>query len=1301
MPSLRGALKFSTAIFTSVLLLIMAHYCVKDCPKGLIGHGFQTARSLQQHRRTCEYSNQVARDRPIPTTSTSPLPSLRLKRSKTTFPKRAPQLAADQNKEVADRMGSQAEIPQSDTSKKIDAPQGSGDIQMAEPELQIPEVSPEPAPMQVDPYPPTQITTSGRASRLPRRFRDELPRRQPAVVASDPDETPQSTIRRLTLIVRDQLQIAANPFGLLRHYLHRPSYDPDAVVPIDELCNRHERFAIPVRTEGQTGLDAGSEERSPPWPFANMSIWRLMSWANSGGRTKSESETTRLVNDVLLQEDFNSADLEGFDAHSESLRLDRAQKTSSNQPKFQEATVAIEVPSGNKDIEPQQFSVPGLQYRSIISVIKSIFAEPLAEKFHFTPFKLFRTLPGTESFERLYSELYNSDAFIEEHDRVQRLPPPPDQPHCKLEKVVLGLMFWSDSTHLASFGNASLWPIYMMFGNLSKYIRSRPNSGACQHIAYIPSLPPSFHAFASRFFTKWSITKQREGLLTHCRRELMHAIWIFLLDDEFLHACKYGIVIRCHDGKDRRFYPRIFTYSADYPEKVLLATIRDKGKCPCPRCLVEKSALDRMGLFQDLRIRTTRFRQLLTDTVAKARDFIYRAGFPINGTAVDALLKETSSIPTVNAFVHRLGADFSVPRMLVVDLLHEIELGVWRTLFTHLIRVLYAIPLRGPEVVALLDRRFHQVPAFGTTIRRFSGNASEMKKLAARDFEDLLQASRSFNCSCAIPVFEQLLPKTEQNNQLSKLLYRLAEWHALAKLRLHSETTLGWLETITKEVGVLMRAFRDKTASDFNTVDLPREQEARARRQAAALSGHPRQSSSAAAPSTTNRATSNRTLNLFTYKFHAMGDYTPTIRLFATIDNYSTQAGELAHRTVKAFYGLTNKRDAQAQIAKHYNRAKHLQEAKARLKKAKKLEQSNGASSMSAQVLERHPHHVGMESSTVEEDMKIPPDVHHFISENTSHSVSLYAFLVNENRDDPAKKDFWPKLQDHLLGRLLKRGFDGDSYGSFTEAERNSISLYKKRFYAAKTMRINYTTYDVRRDQDVINPRTDHCMVMVRSADYDDPKKHPFWYARVLGIFHADVLRLDNGQVQEIEHMEFLWVRWMGAEPHYRWGRKVARLPKIGFVAESDPYAFGFLDPGLVIRACHLIPDFVTGRTSELLQTRQLTAARPVGEVDDWGSFYVNIFVDRDMFMRHAGGGVGHADSVVADTESFVGDQLDDEGNDRNVSMRSSNTGSTSEDSDDTDEDTGDDAIANSDFSDDLGPDDGEDLYEDYGYGSP
>ena len=47
----------------------------------------------------------------------------------------------------------------------------------------------------------------------------------------------------------------------------------------------------------------------------------------------------------------------------------------------------------------------------------------------------------------------------------------------------------------------------------------------------------------------------------------MHAIWRILLDDAFVEAYKNGIVVKCFDGVTRRVYPRIFTYSADYPEK--------------------------------------------------------------------------------------------------------------------------------------------------------------------------------------------------------------------------------------------------------------------------------------------------------------------------------------------------------------------------------------------------------------------------------------------------------------------------------------------------------------------------------------------------------------------------------------------------------------------------------------------------------------------------------------------------------------------------------------------------------------
>ena len=56
-------------------------------------------------------------------------------------------------------------------------------------------------------------------------------------------------------------------------------------------------------------------------------------------------------------------------------------------------------------------------------------------------------------------------------------------------------------------------------------------------------------------------------MLTYLRREVMHAVWRLLLDDEFMDAYINGIVIEFHDGVKRRVFPRFFTYSADYPEK--------------------------------------------------------------------------------------------------------------------------------------------------------------------------------------------------------------------------------------------------------------------------------------------------------------------------------------------------------------------------------------------------------------------------------------------------------------------------------------------------------------------------------------------------------------------------------------------------------------------------------------------------------------------------------------------------------------------------------------------------------------
>ncbi|KAF9461194.1 hypothetical protein BDZ94DRAFT_826153 [Collybia nuda] len=807
-----------------------------------------------------------------------------------------------------------------------------------------------------------------------------------------------------------------------------------------------------------------------------MSIYRIMTFFNTGSTTKSAAEANRLVKEVLSSPDFRLSELSSFNAHQKNERLDKAIADVNSSPYFRQfssVSITIDVPSGHKNTPPHPFIVLGLLYRQITTVIRTAFQSPLAHHYHLVPFKLFCHSPLTQKDERVMGELYTSDSFLHEHDKIQiQSPVPPDDMNCKREKVIAAIMFLSDATHLTNFGTARAWPIYLMLGNLSKYLRCIPNSGAMDHLAYIPTLPDSFQDFALKVHDKWST--QKKNILTHCRRELMHAVWKFLLDEDFLHAYTYGMAIKCVDGVERRIYPRIITYSADYPEKVLLATIRDRGRCPCPRCLVPKVLLDRVGLARDSATRI-KIRQIVPSLVLAARRYIYNLGHSITGVRVEELLQEISAVPTINAFFQGLNTEttpFCVSSILVVDLLHEFELGVWKMLFKHLIRLLYAEDPRG-DLVAEINSRYRNIPTFGReTIRKFGTNASEMKKLAARDFEDLLQ--------CAIPVFEDILPH-DHNQKVLKLLYRTAEWHALAKARMHTDSSVALLETLTIEFGRLARDFRDTTCEAYNTQELPGETVARLRRKAFAGSATLAPSSGSATvddspptpsgvpptPTIVSRpshsspthpittilpalGTENqpkalprrKKFNIHTYKFHALGDYVRFIKLFGTTDLYSTQLGELAHRLVKMLYGRTNKKDALKQVAKQVNRRTALQDSVEVLRVMEK-EELRGAA----------------------------PELHHVVSNSRRNPINLFTFVgKHEGGTDPAKKGFIRKLQDHLLGQLISRGFNGDAHKDFTDNDQNDIHIVGNTVYSVQLLRVNYTTYDIRRDYDTINP---------------------------------------------------------------------------------------------------------------------------------------------------------------------------------------------------------------------------------------
>lgn len=147
-------------------------------------------------------------------------------------------------------------------------------------------------------------------------------------------------------------------------------------------------------------------------------------------------------------------------------------------------------------------------------------------------------------------------------------------------------------------------------------------------------------------------------------------------------------------------------------------------------------------------------------------------------------------------------------------------------------------------------------------------------------------------------------------------------------------------------------------------------------------------------------------------------------------------------------------------------------------------------------------------------------------------------------------------------------------------------------------MRLNYTSYDLRRETDCLNPRSSKRDIMMLASE-NTPSEHPYCYARVLGIFHANVIYTGPGRIDYLpRRVEFLWVWWFDLQcPALSW--QDYALDKGRFVPMHQPHAFGFVDPDDVLRCCHLIPSFSDGRLHSDLSCEIID-----GEL--WKSYCVN-----------------------------------------------------------------------------------------------
>jgi hypothetical protein len=236
------------------------------------------------------------------------------------------------------------------------------------------------------------------------------------------------------------------------------------------------------------------------------------------------------------------------------------------------------------------------------------------------------------------------------------------------------------------------------------------------------------------------------------------------------------------------------------------------------------------------------------------------------------------------------------------------------------------------------------------------------------------------------------------------------------------------------------------------------------------------------------------------------------------------------------------------------------------------------------------------------------PDDPYQISRSRDRASDFRQFL-HIHREDVATQASLCLFHDYSIFTLLQHFYRQLTHfllvtitgqdREFTASEQRSLLIKDNRLYEHQILRINFTSYDIRRDQDSINVGT-NSDIMVLAQDKDNG--HPYWYARIIKIYHAMICRTGCGNTWE--KRDFLWVRWYGLDTSRRFGFKTRRLPSVGFLDPShDDEAFGFIDPAAVIRAVHLIPAFHYGLTSDILPPS--IARRDEEEDSDYKRYYV------------------------------------------------------------------------------------------------
>jgi hypothetical protein len=121
--------------------------------------------------------------------------------------------------------------------------------------------------------------------------------------------------------------------------------------------------------------------------------------------------------------------------------------------------------------------------------------------------------------------------------------------------------------------------------------------------------------------------------------------------------------------------------------------------------------------------------------------------------------------------------------------------------------------------IDVIDSSMQILFDFRSTICKLGNDILAMKKLAGCNFENLLQVHIVY-CVVflyvTIPCFKGLCPQPCKRAILD-LLFVFTTWHALAKLHLHTMSSLSFFKSCTKTLSQVLQYFHDHVCLRYKT----------------------------------------------------------------------------------------------------------------------------------------------------------------------------------------------------------------------------------------------------------------------------------------------------------------------------------------------------------------------------------------------------------------------------------------------------------------------------------------------------